>query len=266
MESSPWRQPYLVDLTYGEIYNLVDAFAPNRQQRIIDLGCGSGFLSLELARAGHDVLGIDVDAEALRRARYVRDNDPFKSKRGSLEYKCADFSSWKDRGSFYDLAIFSRALHHMAQPANALAKARDLLSPRGRVICIEYAYDRFKRQSATWFYHIRTILEQAGWFSSRKRLSTNSREPVSKILKEWRAHGRKEHLNRFEEMYKPLRKLFRQHHFSWEPYIFWDIIMGMRIPSHETENVIARSVKAMEEALIDKKAISPILFCFVGDR
>lgn len=37
--------------------------------RVVDLGCGSGILARHLARAGYDVLGIDVSAPMIRLAR-----------------------------------------------------------------------------------------------------------------------------------------------------------------------------------------------------
>ncbi len=44
------------------------------------------------------------------------------------------------------------------------------------------------------------------------------------------------------------------------------MIMDMRVPSPDTELALARSLIAMEGALIDSGAISPVLFCFVGDK
>ena len=73
-------------------------------------------------------------------------------------------------------------------------------------------------------------------------------------------------MNRFQEMYRPLRELFREKHFSWEPYMFWDLIMDMRIQSGETEAAVARFAKENEKALVHRGEISPILFCFVGEK
>lgn len=39
---------------------------------VLDVGCGTGELSLFLARHGHDVLGVDLSAVAIRRARWRR--------------------------------------------------------------------------------------------------------------------------------------------------------------------------------------------------
>ena len=264
MEDSPWRRAYLADLTFGEIYRIVNPFVKGQKLKILDVGCGNGFLSLELARKGHDLVGLDKDEMMIKIGRRAMKTDPYKSKRGSLEFEIADFSSWNSRPRTFDLVIFSRVLHHIRRPGMVLNKVRRILSPRGRIICIEYAYDQFDRRSATWVYHIRRVLEQAGWFSSKRRLSDNPHSPIDQILKEWRGHGREEGLNRFEEMYRPLREKFRQRHFSWKPYIFWDLIAEMRIPSVETEMAVARSLRAMEDALIDRRAIGPILFCFVG--
>src|SRR5437867_4667891 len=85
MESSPWRQPYLADLTYGEMYRLANAFVHGLKVRILEVGCGQGFLSLELARKGHDVLGIDVDEKVVKTARRVMKSNPHKSKRGTVD-------------------------------------------------------------------------------------------------------------------------------------------------------------------------------------
>jgi hypothetical protein len=67
-------------------------------------------------------------------------------------------------------------------------------------------------------------------------------------------------------MYGPLKGLFEENHFSWEPYIFWDIIMDMRVPSTDVEMAFARSLSAMERALIERDAIGPVLFCFSGEK
>ena len=266
MERSPWRQPYLAELTYGEMFRLVNRFVLGKKLRILEVGCGRGYLSLELARRGHNLMGIDVNEEMIRIAYQTRNTDPYNAGRGMLEYEVSDFTVWNIVDGKFDLAIFNRVLHHIPQPGRALEKVLSLLDPKGRVICIEYAYDQFDGRSATWFYHIRRILEQAGWFRSETELTDNPAVSVDQIKEEWQAHGRRERLNRLNDMYGPLKDLFEQKHFSWEPYIFWDFIMDMRIPSTETEMAFARSLSAMERALIVKQAISPVLFCFCGQK
>lgn len=264
MVSSPWRHPDLADLTFGEIYRLLDKLLSTRKLRILDIGCGTGFLSLELARDGHEVLGMDMDESLIKIAERTMKTDPYRSKRGSLEYTVADFAGWENRGKMFDVVLFSRSLHHIPKPGIVLEKARRLLSARGSIICLDFAFDRFDRGSATWFYHLRRVLEQAGWYESEIRLTGDAKKSVSRIMKDAREYRKKEKLNSFEQMYTPLKRLFTQRHLSWHPYIFWDVIMDMRVPSAETEVAIARSAKAMEESLIRRHAIRPTQFLFAG--
>nr|WP_304502222.1 class I SAM-dependent methyltransferase [Brachybacterium sp. FME24] len=52
---------------YGEA-RLIDAMAP-RGARILDAGCGTGRLGGYLARAGHQVVGVDLDPDLIAVAR-----------------------------------------------------------------------------------------------------------------------------------------------------------------------------------------------------
>ena len=264
MKDSPWRQPYLARLTFGEIHNLVNEYIFGQRLRILDIGCGRGWLSLELAREGHDVLGIDSRKEVVQYAKRTMDSDPYKDERGKLEFEVSDFPQWEHPGESFDLVIFSRSLHHIPHPGKAVRKAHDLLKKNGQIICIEYAYDQLDKKTATWIYNVRRSLKQSGWYKSRKKLSEKMDQAVREIIEEYNAPTRKEHFNRFEEMRKPLSSLFREAHFSWEPYIYWDLIMDMRIQSVDVEMATARSIMAMETALIEADSINSVLFCFVG--
>jgi len=39
---------------------------PHPAQTIVEVGCGNGYLCLELARDGHNVIGIDVSPDIMR--------------------------------------------------------------------------------------------------------------------------------------------------------------------------------------------------------
>jgi SAM-dependent methyltransferase len=53
---------------HGEA-DLVDVLAGGASRTIVDAGCGTGRVAIELARRGHVVTGVDVDAEMLDAAR-----------------------------------------------------------------------------------------------------------------------------------------------------------------------------------------------------
>ncbi len=220
-------------------------------------------MSLELARMGHDVVGIDPNERIIRIANRTMETDPYSKTRGGLRYKVADFNKWSSIPGTYDVILFSRVLHDLPRPGKILSTAHRLLKNRGRIICLEYAYDRIDRRAAVWLYQVRRALELTGWYSSH--LPEDPKEGVERILKE-NLYGRSEHINKFEEMRRPLEQLFRKEHLSWHCYHCWDIFRDMRVPDRKREKALASLFKRMERLLIDSGEIQPVLFRFVGTK
>lgn len=79
------------DVTYGELRRLVNQFVISQGLGIFDIGCGTGFLTLELAREGHRVVGLDKDEGMTDVVVRTMNSDLFGSERGSLDYRVADF-------------------------------------------------------------------------------------------------------------------------------------------------------------------------------
>jgi ArsR family transcriptional regulator len=100
---------------------------------VADLGCGEGYLTIEAAYWARRVYAIDHSSEVLARAKQMALRRRVKNitwKRGELEkVPLADAS--------VDIAIASQALHHAQDPAVALAEARRILRPGGRVLVLD---------------------------------------------------------------------------------------------------------------------------------
>ena len=64
--NNPWRRPAYVALDFGEQFELIrDAIVAHAPvtvgpRRVLEVGCGPGYLSLELARSGFDVTALDL--------------------------------------------------------------------------------------------------------------------------------------------------------------------------------------------------------------
>ena len=252
-----------MELTYTEACKLVSEAIAREQSKILDVGCGYGSMSLELARSGHNVTGIDVDKEKIRIATRTLDKDPRQKRQRSPMYEVADFKEWSPSTN-YDVVVFSRVLHDLPSPEKIVAKAHDLLRENGRIVCLEYAYDIVDRMNAIWLYQTRKMLEVMGWYSSHK-LSDNPESGVEYILNEEKSE-RKEHINTFEEMRRPLEQLFQAELLSWHCYHSWDILGKLLIPEPRTEHKVAKYVKRMEQFLIESGEIQSVMFRFVGNK
>lgn len=107
---------------FGE--DLVDLLNPQVGESILDVGCGTGYLSQLIAGKGATVSGIDSSAEMVAKA---------KSSYPGLSFETADITTFKSGHSFD--AIFSNAvLHWVLKATQAAENMYQLLKPGGRLV------------------------------------------------------------------------------------------------------------------------------------
>jgi len=75
-------------------------------RRVLDLACGEGHYTRELARRGANVVGVDISHEMIRLAREAESASPL-----GIEYHCADVASLPGLGRF-DLVTAAYLLHY----------------------------------------------------------------------------------------------------------------------------------------------------------
>jgi SAM-dependent methyltransferase len=138
-------------------------------QRILDVGSGKGALCGELARAGHDVVGVDPSGSATRIAKtYVDSRGRFVLGTGEALPLSADH---------FDRAVSVCVLEHTKNDEAVLAEIRRVLKPGGilalTVDCLDSPHvpEAFRRHYAreyrcNQFYSdskLRALLAQAGF-------------------------------------------------------------------------------------------------------
>lgn len=77
--------------------------------RVLDVGCGTGELSLFLARRGHEVLGIDLSPRAIE---WARQKATWRRIRAAfVVWDALDLSGLADRGFAFDTVVDSAMFH-----------------------------------------------------------------------------------------------------------------------------------------------------------
>lgn len=100
---------------------------------VVDFGCGTGVLSVELARWAHRVTAIDRSAGALEAARERAQREGCHN----ITFVEADLHGLPRGVAGKDLVVMSQSLHHVAHPERVLAEAARVLKPGGRAVVLE---------------------------------------------------------------------------------------------------------------------------------
>jgi len=98
---------------------------PEPGDRILDLGCGTGHLTAEIAAAvgdEGDVVGVDQSAEMITEAR---------EQYPGLAFERADVTEY-DPGESFDAVFSNAALHWMTDQDAVVGRVADALRPRSR--------------------------------------------------------------------------------------------------------------------------------------
>jgi SAM-dependent methyltransferase len=100
---------------------------------VADIGCGEGYLTLEMARWARTVFGIDRSDMVLERAKALAD----RRRITNVQWKKGDLARLPLRDASVDVALLSQALHHAADPEDALSEAARILRPGGRLLILD---------------------------------------------------------------------------------------------------------------------------------
>ncbi len=106
----------------------------DKGKRVLDIGCGAGFLSNALAAKGFDVYGLDQSPDSIAVAQR-------HAVAGSLvNYAAGDAFALKHPDGFFDSVLLMDFLEHVNEPERAIQEASRVLKPGG--IMIFYTFNR----------------------------------------------------------------------------------------------------------------------------
>ena len=159
---------------------ILDLVLPRRAAlEALDAGCGTGFLSFELAARGHRVTGVDFAPSMLAEARRKA------AERGvSIPFEEADAEQLPFTSGRFDLAISRHLLWTLPHPEAAIDEWIRVLRPGGRLVVVDGQFDA--RATPPAQENARTSREYAAVGDQLPFLGGRSSEDIEKLLK---AHG-----------------------------------------------------------------------------
>ncbi|HET7435321.1 MAG TPA: class I SAM-dependent methyltransferase [Thermoanaerobaculia bacterium] len=121
---------------------------------VLDLGCGIGRWSRQLAERGANVVGVDVAPAMIEEARR-------RSAGYSIDYRVADLRDL-DLGRTFDVVLAVTVLQHILDDvefARAAANVARHLAPGGRAVLLEAAPTRVNASCDTHVFRARTAAQ-----------------------------------------------------------------------------------------------------------
>ncbi|HEX2669794.1 MAG TPA: bifunctional 2-polyprenyl-6-hydroxyphenol methylase/3-demethylubiquinol 3-O-methyltransferase UbiG [Polyangiaceae bacterium] len=119
-----------------------------RPAKVLDIGCGGGFLSNHLSSLGHDVVGLDASSDALAIAsRY--------DSTGLVRYQQGDALNLPYPDCSFDSVCAMDFLEHVENPDRVIAEAARVLKPSGL-----FFFHTFNRNLLSWLI----VIKGVEWF------------------------------------------------------------------------------------------------------
>jgi SAM-dependent methyltransferase len=129
-------------------------FPPQPGQRVLDIGCGFGDTTQDIARmVGPEGEAVGVDAAA----RFIEDAREEAAAAGveNARFEIADVQA-DDLGGPYDMAFSRMGTMFFANPVAALRNVRSSLVPGGWLVMVVWR----RREDNPWMYRAQTIVER----------------------------------------------------------------------------------------------------------
>jgi 2-polyprenyl-6-hydroxyphenyl methylase/3-demethylubiquinone-9 3-methyltransferase len=173
-----------------------------RGNRVLDVGCSQGIVPIILAREGINVVGLDIEPNAIEVAqKAVSEEGVDVQDRITLQVGDA-FTTDFELQSF-DTVIAGEVLEHLSQPARLLKKISDWLRPKGcLVLSVPHGYHPFLDHKQSFYlnrlidllsprFHIKTVETVFAQFlcavAARPPEGQLPQMPAFQVLRQWQS-------------------------------------------------------------------------------
>lgn len=142
--------PYRLKITNKAI---LESLKDKRNLKILDAGCGEGYLCRTLAKQGHQVFGIDFCPKLIEAAKDLENKNSL-----GIKYSIGDFRKTNFSSSFFDVILSNQTIHEIENPEKAFKEFSRILKRERRLIllflhpCFEINPQKLKNMSLAMTY------------------------------------------------------------------------------------------------------------------
>ena len=262
--NNPYREPEFYNIQWKPIIDKIISISKKKnKKKVLEIGCGTGFLCLELARNGLNVTGVDVSNSSINIAKLYLDKNKSKKGFGKLKYKVLDATT-KKLDEKFDTIIFFRSLHHFPYPKKLFKNLNVMSNKKTKLLICEPVRSNFSKLSMHFATLTRYVLDT--WISHKNKIPKKINYKYFKkineeIMDEYR------YLKVGKKMQSPLdnsiddpkkiinlvKRYYKISNISFSDAFIDKIIGGLR---GKNRFIIAKFLKKYDQYLVDNKILN----------
>ena len=183
--NNPWRYPDTRNIAFSEKINFIKKNIKKNSQ-ILEVGCGSGFLSIELAKSGHNVTGIDISEKSINIGIKTAKKKLTKKQLDKIKFVNTSYDKISKYKKKYDAVIFFKTLHHLENTNKVIKNTSKILNKNGKIIIIEPLRDNISKINIAFALIARTLAHT--WEIRKKKITRNKKieSAFNELFKEYR--------------------------------------------------------------------------------
>jgi SAM-dependent methyltransferase len=113
-------------------HELLSRLVDRTPSRVLDVGCGTGFLALRFAELGHSVTGVDLSSPMIERAREKAEQEDVY-----VEFLLGDAVDLDLPDGTFDVVIARHVIWNLPEPERGVAEWLRVLRPGGQLALVE---------------------------------------------------------------------------------------------------------------------------------
>jgi len=142
--------------TYWSISHFIKKVNKQPNPKILEVGCGLGYLTYALVHEGYDATGIDISEQAVTEA----------SRRYGNNYERVDiYELVRSQHKTYDIVIMTEVIEHIPDPKGFILTLKSLLSENGSLLITTPSKDVDDNKSQYWNTELPPV--HLWWFSEK---------------------------------------------------------------------------------------------------
>jgi len=121
--------PFRTVITYKAVLRPIKK--NKRRLKILDVGCGEGYLCRKLARLGHQVFGLDFCGGLIEKAKELERKKPL-----GIKYFIGDLRKTNFPAAYFDVILSHQSLQEIENPEKAIREFSRIIKKEGKIIAL----------------------------------------------------------------------------------------------------------------------------------